>query len=75
MANTTSLLPMLEIMGGFTLGGGGLNPSNKVFNPTKILLQPSYFVWKALTQMLNQPAKAHWVVPLAPHQNFFYPSF
>ena len=44
MANPTSLLPMLEIMGGFTWGGGGLNPSNKVFNPTKILLQPSYFV-------------------------------
>jgi hypothetical protein len=40
MANRTSLLPMLEIMGGFTWGGG-LNPSNKVFNPTKILLQLS----------------------------------
>jgi hypothetical protein len=45
MANPTALLPMLEIMGGFTLGGGGLNPSNKVFNPTNILLQPSYFVF------------------------------
>ena len=39
-----TILPMLEIMGGFTWGGGGLNPSNKVFNPTKILLQPSHFV-------------------------------
>ena len=29
------------------------NPSNKVFNPTKILLHPSYFVWKASTQTPN----------------------
>ena len=71
-------------MGGFT-GGGGLggglnpsynlsNPSYKVFNPTKILLHPSYFVWKSLTLMPN-PVEACSVVPLAPHQKFFYPSF
>jgi hypothetical protein len=47
-------------MGGLTRGGGGgggggvlCDPSNKVFNPTKISLHPSYFVWKALTQMSN----------------------
>ena len=50
MANRTSLLPMLEIMGE---GGGELNPSNKVFNPTKIYFNPPILCERPITQTPN----------------------